>query len=120
MKYLFAFLSFSCIILLASCSNSDGQDYEAVAAEFCTCLEPIVELNKKMKTLIDAGEQGKARALFPEMQELNLQTEACTKRLKEKHGDMTEADEAHAQKAMAKVCPEVYEMTSAAQVREEE
>ena len=120
MKYLFVLFVTGCCLIFSSCGNeSNGHDYKAIAGEFCICKQPLVDINKEMKVLLEARKQAEIQALFPKVQAISKETETCTAALSKKYS-MPDADEAKAKATMAKVCPEVYAMISAAQAREME
>ncbi len=95
-------------------SNSNATSetrYEDMAAELCTCMQPLADLYEKVLAATEAGDEEKALELMNEFQAASDTGEQCAAQLEEKYGDFKgEEEEKKAQIAVEKACPKIAEM----------
>lgn len=119
-------LSCLAIALFATCkqdnktSNNKAINYDDIAVAFCACMKPLVDINIEIKDLLEAGDSEKVQALFPTVQKLSKESETCIGNLENKYGVLTPEQEAKAERAMARACPEVAAMVKAAAQMEQQ
>jgi len=94
-------------------SSNSSLDVNKVATELCACMQPLIDLNKQIQGLAEAGKTDEISSLITEVERLSTEGEACTERLEAKYGEVKGANEKKVEAAMAKTCPEVAKMLSA-------
>ncbi len=104
-----------CICSLFSCQSNTKEpsksiDYGQMAENFCTCMRPLVDLNKEIRTLLNAGKTDEVKALIPQVEQLNKESESCIAKLEEKFGVKGIEQEEKANTAIAKKCPDIAKM----------
>ena len=93
-------------------STSSSLDVNQVATELCACMQPLIDLNKQIQELAEAGKTDEISSLITEVERLSTEGEACTERLEAKYGEVKGTNEKKVEAAMAKTCPEVAKMLS--------
>ena len=117
-----ALLSFG-MILFAAC-GTDGEngtakaDYDTIANDFCNCMQPLVDINTKIKGLLAEKKQEEVEALFGQVQALSKKSEPCVKKLESSLATLSPAQQNKAGETMKDVCPDVAKMVTAAKNRE--
>ncbi len=116
------FLLASILIMFISCGsdggNSSDADYDSIANEFCNCMQPLVDINKKIKDLLAEKKQDEVEALFPQARELSIKSQPCVKKLESSLAELTTAQQSKAGETMRDVCPDVAKMVTSAEERE--
>ena len=92
------------LVILSGCSQKKD-NYKEMAKAVCTCMEPLVDLYQKIQKLTAEGKTDELVEIMEEMEEVAEQAESCSEEVEEKYGDPE--DEAKADEALRKVCPEV-------------
>ncbi len=89
------------------CKNSKDK-YEAFAEDFCKCLEPMAELQKKYKEMMESGDPSGMDTFIQEATKADEEGQVCMADLEKKHGRITgEQEETLAMEALRKVCPDI-------------
>ena len=108
MKNLLFLLLLCCII---SCqSNSEGEEYDAMAKDLCKCMRPLADMNTKVKSLMRQNKMQEVQALFPQLEKMAEEGEVCTEDLEIKYGLIEGEREEKANKAMKNHCPDIAQM----------
>jgi len=102
----------------AAATSSAINNHSEVASELCKCMQPLIDLNKKIQRLVKEGNTEAVQNMIGEVEKLSDEGEACTERLEAKYGKITGGDEEKIEKAMRKSCPDVARMISAANRQE--
>ena len=108
MKTLSTFIVLAAL-LAASCKQKDK--YELFAEDLCICMKPMAELQKKLMTLSESGDEAAMQALFEDASKADQEGQACMLKLEEKHGRIEGPEEEEkAMNALRKVCPDIVAM----------
>lgn len=105
-------LLFLILITATVLSCKDSKDkYEAFAEDFCKCMEPMAELQKKYMDMMESGDPSGMETFIQEATKADNEGQACMADLEKKHGKIEgEQEEALAMEALRKVCPDVIGM----------
>lgn len=119
------FLFASLLFALPACNNASTNegdkspettaattDFEGMANGLCECLRPLADMQGTVEALLAKQDTTALNAMLPELQEISSRTEACVQALEAKYGVVTGEDEAKADAAFSKVCPDIARMLS--------
>lgn len=102
----------------AATTAASNMNHNQVASELCTCMQPLIDLNKKIQNLAKSGNNAEVQNLISEVEKLSEEGEACTEKLENKYGKIEGQDQSKVEAAMAKSCPDVARMISNANRQE--
>jgi len=103
----------------ATAAAATNMNYSQVANELCACMQPLIDLNKKIQGLAKSGNNAEVQKLINEVEKLSEEGEACTERLESKYGKIEGKNQSMVEAAMAKSCPDVARMISSANRQEQ-
>ncbi len=115
-------------LLLFSCKSdtkntntkkSAAADFDKMAQELCKCMRPLAEMNTKVKQLVEEGKTQEVAALFPEIERLSSEGEACAADLETIYGVIEGENEKKAKVALKKACPDIASMLDQAEQMEQ-
>ncbi|MEY4903112.1 MAG: hypothetical protein RLZZ292_927 [Bacteroidota bacterium] len=86
--------------------TTTGIDYEARAKDICSCSTELVQLNKKLQQLKNAGDFEKMQDLISDLTDISEKQRDCIEQLNAKYPNVTDNDE-QAFKALQTACPEM-------------
>ena len=86
--------------------TTTGIDYEGRAKDICNCSSELVQLNKKLQQLKNAGDFEKMQDLISDLTDISEKQRDCIEQLNAKYPTVTDSDE-QAFKALQAVCPEM-------------
>lgn len=104
------FYALVALVFFAGCSGGDKTDYDQMAKDLCSCMRPLADVNKKIKTLVAEGKVEEVAAIFADVEKIAKEGEACAKVLEDKYGVVEGESEIKASAALKKHCPEISEM----------
>jgi len=108
MKNLLFFLVLCCVV---SCqSNSGAEEYDAMAKDLCKCMQPLADMNTKVKILMRQNKMQEVQVLFSQLEKMAEEGEICTEDLEMKYGVIEGEREEKANKAMKNHCPDIAQM----------
>lgn len=88
-----------------------GKDYEGLATELCDCMQPTLELSKRLENIdLNAQDSLQTQAIINEIERLQEQSMLCADEIEAKIGEVNEEDNAKLNAALKKVCPEIAKM----------
>ncbi len=115
-KNFILWLLWAAFFIFQSCGNdksvatptiaTTGIDYDGRAKEICSCSTELVQLNKKLQQLKDAGDFEKMQDLISELTDISEKQRDCIEQLNAKYPTVTDND-AQAFKALQAFCPEM-------------
>ena len=108
----YSFLILIFILGLTACGDSKPKvDYNGMAKELCTCMQPLANLYQEVIEAANQQDTARMEALVVEFEKISNQGELCAEHLEKKYGDFAgPEEEAKAKAAMQKACPHIVEM----------
>ena len=99
------------VIFLSSCNSSQKNKYDAMAEELCTCMEPLLQINDRIQTLVAAEDTEGLGTIYLQFEKELETVEMCALKVEQKYGEMNDQEEeAQAQAALKRKCPKVSEL----------
>jgi len=112
-KILFFCVALFVVGLLINCTNQPEAadntkklDYQYLSNAYCDCAQKSIELNNKMKAMMDRGENEGFEAMVPEVSQAFKQSVNCCQKTKTTHSDDL-LDNQKLGRLLKKDCPEM-------------
>ena len=98
------------VLLVTSCTPSF--DYDAMAVEMCNCLQPMADISVQIEAASNSSDTLLFRRVLEKIELVAAKSDSCANQLYEKYGDIAPENEAKAQEALMKACPEIMNKMS--------
>jgi hypothetical protein len=109
MKNWFLFMAF---FALFACNDTPERRYEKMANGWCSCVQPLIEINERAQNLVSkpdssAAHQADMIKIFREMEAAQKTATACSSILKDKYGVIKSEEWPLAEPFFWKKCPKM-------------